>query len=63
MNCKYITNRYYMTNAVKAYAEKPRDQWLFDYPAQVSLCGTQIWWTSEVILLHYLNMSNILVLN
>ena len=37
-----------MTNAVKAYVEKPRDQWLFDYPAQVSLCGTQIWWTSEV---------------
>ena len=24
------------------------DQWLFDYPAQVSLCGTQIAWTSEV---------------
>ena len=38
-----------MTDAVKAYEEKPRDQWLFDYPAQVSLCGTQIWWTSEVI--------------
>ena len=37
-----------MTDAVKAYEEKPRDQWLFDYPAQVSLCGTQIWWTSEV---------------
>lgn len=33
---------------VAAYEEKPRDQWLFDYPAQVSLCGTQIWWTSEV---------------
>ena len=40
-----------MTDAVKAYEEKPRDQWLFDYPAQVSLCGTQIWWTSEVIAL------------
>ena len=41
--------RYYMTKAVKAYEDKARDQWLFDYPAQVSLCGTQIWWTSEVI--------------
>ena len=40
--------RFYMTDAVKAYEEKARDQWLFDYPAQVSLCGTQIWWTSEV---------------
>ena len=37
-----------MTHAVKAYEEKARDQWLFDYPAQVSLCGTQIWWTSDV---------------
>ena len=37
-----------MTAGVKAYTAKPRDQWLFDYPAQVSLCGTQIWWTSEV---------------
>ncbi|KAH1023596.1 hypothetical protein HUJ04_012770 [Dendroctonus ponderosae] len=31
-----------------SYEEKPRDQWLFDFPAQVSLCGTQIWWTTEV---------------
>lgn len=40
--------RNYMAEAVVAYEEKPRDQWLFDYPAQVSLCGTQIWWTTEV---------------
>lgn len=40
--------RYYMSDAVVAYEEKPREQWLFDYPAQVSLCGTQIWWTTEV---------------
>jgi hypothetical protein len=37
-----------MTNAVGTYEEKARDHWLFDYPAQVSLCGTQIWWTTEV---------------
>lgn len=40
--------RLYMGEAVVAYEEKPREQWLFDYPAQVSLCGTQIWWTTEV---------------
>lgn len=40
--------RLYMGDAVVAYEEKPREQWLFDYPAQVSLCGTQIWWTTEV---------------
>lgn len=38
----------YMGNGVVAYEEKAREHWLFDYPAQVSLCGTQIWWTTEV---------------
>ncbi|KAF0298099.1 Dynein beta chain, ciliary [Amphibalanus amphitrite] len=42
------TVRYYMTEAVVTYEDKPREQWLFDYPAQVSLAGTQIWWTTEV---------------
>ena len=42
------TIRHEMTEAVVAYEEKPRDQWLFDFPAQVALCGTQIWWTTEV---------------
>lgn len=40
--------RTYMSEAVVTYEEKAREQWLFDYPAQVSLCGTQIWWTTEV---------------
>lgn len=35
-------------DAVTAYDEKPREQWLYDWPAQVALCGTQIWWTTEV---------------
>jgi dynein heavy chain len=42
------TVRHEMTEAVSTYEEKPRDQWLFDFPAQVALCGTQIWWTTEV---------------
>lgn len=29
------TVRYEMTDGVTAYEEKPREQWLFDYPAQV----------------------------
>ena len=37
-----------MAESVGSYEEKPRDQWLFDYPAQVALTGTQMWWTSEV---------------
>ncbi|NXI37002.1 DYH9 protein, partial [Galbula dea] len=37
-----------MMEAVMTYEEKPREQWLFDYPAQVALTCTQIWWTTEV---------------
>lgn len=40
--------RYYFSDATTSYEEKPREQWLFDYPAQVSLCCSQIWWTTEV---------------
>ncbi|XP_075225795.1 dynein beta chain, ciliary-like [Lycorma delicatula] len=42
------TGRHYFSEAVVTYDEKPREQWLFDYPAQCALCGTQIWWTTEV---------------
>ncbi|XP_075759566.1 dynein axonemal heavy chain 9 isoform X2 [Pelodiscus sinensis] len=42
------TVRHEMTEGVAAYEEKPRDQWLFDYPAQVALTCTQIWWSTEV---------------
>ena len=34
--------------SVVAYEEKPREQWLFDFPSQVALCGYQIWWSIEV---------------
>ncbi|XP_045472902.1 dynein beta chain, ciliary-like isoform X2 [Harmonia axyridis] len=34
--------------AVMTYEDKPRELWLFDFPAQPALCGTQIWWTTEV---------------
>ncbi|OAJ37788.1 hypothetical protein BDEG_21780 [Batrachochytrium dendrobatidis JEL423] len=37
-----------MGEAVASYEEKPREQWVFDHPAQITLAGTQIWWTTEV---------------
>jgi len=37
-----------ITEGMVTYEEKPRESWIFDYPAQVSLLGTQIWWTTEV---------------
>ncbi|EFA11309.2 dynein beta chain, ciliary [Tribolium castaneum] len=42
------TIRHLTGEGVLSYEDKPRDQWLFDFPAQASLCGTQIWWTTEV---------------
>ncbi|XP_037664377.1 dynein heavy chain 9, axonemal isoform X3 [Choloepus didactylus] len=42
------TVRHEMAEGVTAYEEKPREQWLCDYPAQVALTCTQIWWTTEV---------------
>ena len=48
MNAMRATIRHEFSESMSTYEEKPRDQWLFEYPAQVSLAGTQIWWTSEV---------------
>lgn len=42
------TIRHELSEAITAYEEKGRDQWLLDLPAQVALCGVQIWWTTEV---------------
>lgn len=33
--------------ALNAYALKPRDQWIFDWPAQPALCITQIIWARD----------------
>ena len=40
--------RHRFGQAVATYDDKPREAWIFDYEAQPALCGTQIWWTSEV---------------
>lgn len=37
-----------LDEAVHSYAGKAREQWIFNWPAQTSLCGTQIWWTTEM---------------
>ncbi|KAJ3128700.1 hypothetical protein HK098_003691 [Nowakowskiella sp. JEL0407] len=42
------TLRQLLSEAVASYEEKPREQWIFDHPAQITLAGTQIWWTTEV---------------
>ncbi|XP_022817840.1 dynein beta chain, ciliary-like [Spodoptera litura] len=46
-DCMRMTLRDILAHSVKSYEEKPRDEWVFDWPAQPALVGTQIWWTSE----------------
>lgn len=36
------------SESVMAYGEKVREAWVFDWPAQVALCITQIFWSIEV---------------
>lgn len=42
------TLRQNLGDAVQAYEEKPREQWIFDHAAQITLTGNLIWWTTEV---------------
>ena len=42
------TLRHLLGESVTSYEEKPREQWIFDFPAQIVLAGSQIWWTTEV---------------
>nr|XP_036878224.1 dynein heavy chain 11, axonemal [Manis javanica] len=42
------TVRHSITEAIVAYEEKPRELWIFDFPAQVALTSSQIWWTTDV---------------
>lgn len=41
--------RYVTTRAFKAYAVKSRVEWLLDWPGQVAICVSQMYWTAEVI--------------
>ncbi|XP_076407690.1 dynein axonemal heavy chain 11 isoform X5 [Peromyscus maniculatus bairdii] len=42
------TVRQAIAEAIAAYEEKPRELWILDFPAQVALTGSQIWWTTDV---------------
>lgn len=46
MQCRTVLH--WLAEAVQAYEEKPREQWILDFPGQVALTGSQIWWTTEV---------------
>ncbi|KAM9806325.1 dynein axonemal heavy chain 11 isoform 1-T1 [Syngnathus typhle] len=42
------TVRGHLSEAVSVYEERPREQWILDFPAQVALTASQIWWSNDV---------------
>ncbi|XP_019220092.2 LOW QUALITY PROTEIN: dynein heavy chain 11, axonemal [Oreochromis niloticus] len=38
----------HLSEAVSVYEDRPREQWILDFPAQVALAGSQIWWTNDM---------------
>lgn len=40
--------RAHLSEAVSVYEDKPREQWILDFPAQVALTGSQIWWSNDM---------------
>ncbi|KAL6109087.1 dnah11 [Pungitius sinensis] len=40
--------RGHLSEAVSVYEDKPREQWILDFPAQVALIGSQIWWSNDM---------------
>ncbi|MED6290068.1 Dynein heavy chain 11, axonemal, partial [Characodon lateralis] len=40
--------RGHLSEAVSVYEDRPRDQWILEFPAQVALTGSQIWWSNDM---------------
>ncbi|TMS10512.1 Dynein heavy chain 11, axonemal [Larimichthys crocea] len=40
--------RGHLSEAVSAYEDRSREQWILDFPAQVALTGSQIWWSNDM---------------
>ncbi|XP_051263753.1 dynein axonemal heavy chain 11 isoform X2 [Dicentrarchus labrax] len=40
--------RGHLFEAVSVYEDRPREQWILDFPAQVALTASQIWWNNDM---------------
>jgi len=43
-----LTVQQWLADAIQAYEEKSRDQWVLEFPGQIALIASLVWWTSEV---------------
>lgn len=44
----YVSEDVIFPNSLQAYGETERDQWVKEWPGQVVLCCSQVFWTVEV---------------
>ncbi|CAG6015638.1 unnamed protein product [Menidia menidia] len=40
--------RGHLLEAVSVYEDRSREQWILEFPAQVALTGSQIWWSNDM---------------
>lgn len=40
--------RGHLSEALHVYEDRPREQWILDFPAQVALIGSQICWNNDM---------------
>ena len=40
--------RAHLAEAVSVYEDRPREQWVLAYPAQVALTSSQVWWSNDM---------------
>ncbi|XP_034030917.1 dynein heavy chain 11, axonemal [Thalassophryne amazonica] len=40
--------RGHLSEALTVYEDRSREQWILDFPAQVALTGSQIWWSNDM---------------
>lgn len=40
--------RAHLSEAVSVHEDRSREQWILDFPAQVALTGSQIWWNNDM---------------
>lgn len=44
----YVSEELILLNSLQDYAETERSQWVKEWPGQVVLCCSQVFWTLEV---------------